>query len=140
MEPSAGGGLSAPETSVPPCAGDDAPLLPPAEGPEASKGHSLFVGWTMSVNLLVGACLLNVPYAFAKAGIPFSIGFLVLTSLACYITMGYLMEVQGRLRALICRCALWDGGAWNTPFCDARAVFWVLTGRSDRVACRGPHL
>eukprot|EP00667_Euglena_gracilis_P006652 EG_transcript_6708 len=78
-------------------------------------GQSVFVAWTMCVNLLVGACLLNVPNAFARAGIPFSVAFLALATAACYATAGYLIETQSRAAALLSSLQQMTGGLPHNP-------------------------
>eukprot|EP00002_Diphylleia_rotans_P041203 TRINITY_DN9972_c0_g3_i1.p1 TRINITY_DN9972_c0_g3~~TRINITY_DN9972_c0_g3_i1.p1 ORF type:complete len:344 (-),score=76.10 TRINITY_DN9972_c0_g3_i1:203-1234(-) len=68
---------------------------------EESEGYKPIVSFVFTVNFLVGAGVLGLPYAFMKAGILASIIFLLFIMLLGCITMSWMIEVQGRMTGLL---------------------------------------
>eukprot|EP00002_Diphylleia_rotans_P026487 TRINITY_DN5285_c0_g1_i4.p1 TRINITY_DN5285_c0_g1~~TRINITY_DN5285_c0_g1_i4.p1 ORF type:complete len:524 (-),score=106.47 TRINITY_DN5285_c0_g1_i4:167-1738(-) len=66
-----------------------------------SEGYRPIVSFVFTVNFLVGAGVLGLPYAFAKAGILASALFLFFIMILGCITMSWMVEVQGRLTGII---------------------------------------
>jgi hypothetical protein len=62
---------------------------------EPEEGFGLFVSFAFTVNMVIGAGIVGLPFAFYHAGAIFSLICLVVATLMAVTTMGYIVEVAG---------------------------------------------
>lgn len=72
----------------------DEPLLP--RKVENVEGYRPIVAFVFTVNFIVGAGVLGLPYGFAEGGVATGIAFILMIIIVASISMGWLVEVQGR--------------------------------------------
>eukprot|EP00164_Ancoracysta_twista_P005366 GFYU01007339.1.p1 GENE.GFYU01007339.1~~GFYU01007339.1.p1 ORF type:complete len:509 (-),score=132.53 GFYU01007339.1:252-1778(-) len=63
-------------------------------------GYKPIVGYAFTLNFVIGAGVLGIPFAFAKAGVVLAGLFLVIITIVMGITMSWLIEVNGRAEAI----------------------------------------
>jgi hypothetical protein len=59
------------------------------------QGFGLFVSFVFTVNMVTGAGIVGLPYAFYHAGAIFSLTCPVLATMMAMVTLGYIVEVAG---------------------------------------------
>eukprot|EP00126_Sphaerothecum_destruens_P013153 Sdes_comp22500_c0_seq1m20950 len=69
--------------------------------PPKVKTYSPIVAYAFTINFIVGAGVLGLPYAFQKAGILLSFIFFAFASTLLCITMTYIMETCARAEGLL---------------------------------------